>query len=288
VAERRRPLNVTSNTGARYVSVRAGASTRFSVAHHFDGARFEVTVRDFSAPAEVRARAVLAEGEMTMTGDSSAWTDVPRLYVEYVRFAPWKDFVLIALVPAANRIDVQRLAWYDDSYDKGYQGIVGVLALPGGECALVSVQRSSRLVLHDLATGAKRQSIDLGNRGGNPELELRASGQEVWATDYDTLVVVRTSDWFVVRHKRLQSAFTGTQAFVGELSFAPDAPPCLVARPFSGEVVAIDIGTLRTKAIAKLGQQPLQVAALRGGEVVARDWKTGALLRGRLKRRWLF
>jgi len=40
---------------------------------------------------------------------------------------------------------------------------------------------------------------------------------------------------------------------------------------------------------AALGRQPLEVAVLPGGpEIVARDWKTGELLRGELKRkrRW--
>ena len=34
------------------------------------------------------------------------------------------------------------------------------------------------------------------------------------------------------------------------------------------------------------GRRPLEVAALPRGEVVARDWKTGDLLRGKLERRW--
>jgi len=273
---------------ARYASLHAGTSPRFAVAHHFDGRRFEVTVREFSNPAEAVARAVVGDRETSTTGDGSAWSGLPRAYVAFLAFEPWREHVLVTLSPAASRVEVQPFAWYDESYDKPYQSVVGVLEVPGGDCALVSVQRSSGLVLHDLATGARRRSIDLGNRGGNPELALRAAEREVWATDYDTVVVVRTSDWRVRRHKRLQSAFAGTQAFIGGLAFAPDAPLCLVARPFSGDVVALDIGTLRIKYVAALGRQPLQVAALGGGAVVARDWKTGALLTGTLTRRGLF
>jgi len=40
------------------------------------------------------------------------------------------------------------------------------------------------------------------------------------------------------------------------------------------------------KSSAKVGQQPLEVVALPGGGIVARDWKTGDLLRGTLERRW--
>jgi hypothetical protein len=52
----------------------------------------------------------------------------------------------------------------------------------------------------------------------------------------------------------------------GGFSFAPDAPLCVVARPFSGDVVAVDTSTLRIKGMAKLGQEPVHVAALRDGK----------------------
>lgn len=280
------PETIPLNTGARYASLHYGGSGRFAVAHHFDGRRFEVSVRGFSAPRVVLARAVVEDGENSVAGDASAWTDVPRLYVEYLAFAPWHDFVLLRVSASTSTIEVQRLEWYGDSYDKGYQGVIGVLEVPGSGCALVSVQRSSRLILHDLETGRQRRSIDLCGRGGNGRLELRDSGKEVWASDYDTLAVVRTEDWQTLRSSRLQGAAAGTRQFIGDFSFAPDQELCAVARPFSGDVVGIDLGTLKIKHSAKVGRQPLEVVALRGGEVVARDWKTGDLLRGTLKRRW--
>ena len=60
-----------------------------------------------------------------------------------------------------------------------------------------------------------------------------------------------------------------------------------MARPFSGDVVGIDTATLKVKCTAKLGRQPLEVAALGRGAIVARDWKTGDFLRGQLTRTWL-
>ncbi len=273
-------------SGARRLSLHSSGSDRFSVAHHFDGARFEVTIRSFSSPGEVLARAVVQEGGNTLAGDISAWEDVPRLYVEHLGFAPWKDYVLIKVSPSRGRIEVQRLEWYGDGYDKAYQGVIGVLELPGDDAALVSVQRSSQLVLHDLQTGMQRRSIDLGGRRGNPRLELRNSGREVWASDYDTLVVVRRDDWRIIRSARLQGADAGTLQFIGDFSFAPDEDTCVVARPFSGDAVGVDAGTLEIRRSAKLGRQPLEVAALPRGGVVARDWKTGAVLTGTLARRW--
>jgi hypothetical protein len=274
-------------SGARYLSLHASGSDRFTVAHHFDGARFELTVRRFAEPRDVIARAEVVDGAGRLHGDAAAWRDVPRLYVEYIQAAPWKDFVLVRVLALSGRVELQPLEWYDGTYDKGYQGLVQVLAL-SDDTALVSVQRSSRLILHDLNTGQRKRSIELAGRGGNPRLTLRNSGGEIWASDYDTIVVVDTTTWRAVRSMRLQdAATTTTQQLIGDYAFAADEPQCVVARPFSGDVVAIDTTSLRTRRSARLDHQPLEVAALPGGRIVARDWKTGAVLTGTLKRRWL-
>ena len=273
-------------SGARHLSLHSSGSSHFAVAHHFDGERFELTVRVFSDPTRVLARAAVAEREMSLSGDPEVWTQVPRLYADYLRFPPWKDFVLFLVSPATGQIEVQRLAWYDDTYDKGYQGITDVLGAPDGCSALVSVQRSSQVIVHDLATGHKRGSFELAGRGGNPKLAFRSSAQEIWASDYDTMVVLDGKTWRPIRTARLQGAAGGAQQFIGDYSFGPDEGSCVVARPFSGDVVGIDPSTLRIKRRARLGRQPLEVAALTEGEVLARDWKTGDVLRGKLTRRW--
>lgn len=273
------------NSGARYVSLHTAGRENFAVAHHFDGHRFEVSVRGFADPGRVLAAAVVEDGRRELLGDASKWADVPRLYIEYLSFVPWKDYALVKVLPAAAAVEIQRLEWYDSSYDKDYQAVIDVVELPG-DCAVISVQRSSRLVLHDLQTGAQERTIDLGSRAGNPKLGLRDSGRELWATDYDTLVVVRIADWKIRKRSRLQSAFTGTQQFIGDYSFAPDGKFCAVARPFSGDIVGVNIETFKVRLFAKTGMQPLEVAALREGRVVARDWKTGGLLQGTLQPRW--
>lgn len=269
-------------SGARYLSLHSSRSDRFAVAHHFDGARFELTVRLFSDPAQVVARAAVEDGQTTVLGGPEMWDGIPRLYLESLRFEPWRDFVLLLVSPSTGQIKIQRLEWYDDTYDKGYQGVVDVLELPGERLALVSVQRSSQLILHDLETGTKARSVELAGRNGNPKLYWRRAAQEVWASDYDTLVVINAKDLRRVRSARLQSAGQGTQEFIGDYCFGPEEDDCVVARPFSGDVVGIDPSTLRITRVAKVGQQPLEAECLAGGEIVARDWKTGDMLRGRL------
>lgn len=282
----RKTETIRLGTGARYASLHHTGSTRFTIVHHFDGARVELSVRSFSSPSAVLARAVLEAGKSSLSGDASVWMDVPRLYVEYLAFEPWKDFVLLTVSPSTERVDVQRFEWYDDSYDKGYQGVIGALQLSDGASALISVQRSSRLIVHDLETGSKKSSIDLGDRGGNPRLEYRESGKEIWASDYDTLVVLRTPGLQIDRSSRLQGSAAGTQQFIGDFSFPPDQELCAVARPFNGDVIGVDLRSLKIKSSARLGREPLEVAAIGRGEIVARDWKTGDLLQGILERRW--
>ena len=114
---------------------------------------------------------------------------------------------------------------------QGYQGLVQVLAL-SDDTALVSVQRSSQLILHDLNTG-KRKALDRVSpaAAGNPRLTLRNSGREIWASDYDTIVVVDTTTWRTVRSMRLQdAATTNGRQFIGDYAFAADEPQCVVAR----------------------------------------------------------
>jgi len=272
-------------TGAQWTSLHYSGSDRFSAGHHFDFSKFEISVRPFADPGQIIARAAVSQAGNEVIGDASAWEGVPHLYFEYLKFAGWNDYVLIQLIPSERRIQLQSFEWYDSRYDKGYQGIVDVLELPGKDLALVSVSRSSRVVLHDLKTGGEKGFVDLANRMGNPKLMPRHERNEIWTTDYDTVVVVDSDSMRVRKSRRLQSAFRGSQQFVGDLAFAPDANICAVARPFNGDVVGIDGASLRIKYSAKLERQPLSVAALHDGEIVARDWKTGELLRGRLERR---
>ncbi len=275
-------------SGARYVSLYAGGSDTFSVCHHFDGARVELTVRTFSDPARVLASGSVSADGQTFGGDPQAWANVRRLYLAYLAFAPWKDFVLLLVSAATGEIEVQRLEWYDTAYDKGYQGVVDVLEIPDERAALVSVQRSSRLIVHDLATGAMKAYVDLGGRQGNPVLHWRRGAGEIWASDYDTIVVIDPRTWRRRRSARVQGAASGTQQFIGEYSFGPDDATCVVARPFSGDVVSLNASTLKVAHTAQLGRQPLEAVALSGGDVVARDWKTGDLLRGTMKPRKMF
>ncbi|MBI1825777.1 MAG: hypothetical protein HY287_12970 [Planctomycetes bacterium] len=108
------------------------------------------------------------------------------------------------------------LPWYNaEAYDLVYQGLTDVTALPGTMFVLVSVQRSSTVVVHDLNTGREAGRFDLAGRYGNPLLTV--VGNDLWTIDYDTFVRVNLSTRQVVRKVHLQSAAQGTMQFAGEL-----------------------------------------------------------------------
>ena len=269
---------IPQNTGARYASLHAADSERFIVVHHFDGARFLASVCLFSAPEVTVSSASYENGRTSLSGNEASWQGLPQLFVAYLT-QPWNDHVLVKI--QSGYVHIQRLEWYDSSYDKGYQGVIDVVALPDPRYALVSVQRSSELVVHDLETGQAKQKVSLGSQLGNPRMTLRRSGKQVWASDYDTLAIFDTDSWRLLRKKRLQSAVAGTGQFIGDYSFSADGS-CCVARPYSGDVVGVD-EHLKIRKSAKLGHQPQEAIELPNGDVIARDWKTGDLLMGRME-----
>jgi hypothetical protein len=268
---------IPQHTGARYSSLHSADNERFVIVHHFDGAKFMASVSLFSAPELTVSSVAHENGRNSLGGNADAWTGMPSLFIEFIQ-APWNDYVLIKI--DCGHVHIQRLEWYDSSFDKDYQGVMDVIALSDSRYAVISVQRSSELIVHDLETGKAHRRVTLGSQRGNPKLAFRNGGKELWATDYDTLVIVDTQTWRVLRKKRLQGAMSGTGQYIGDYSFSPDGT-CCVARPYSGDVVAVD-ERLKITKVATLGRQPMEAIELSNGDVIARDWKTGDLLTGRL------
>jgi hypothetical protein len=268
---------------AAHLSLHPGHDDHVAVAHHFEGGRFELSVHRLAEPARPLARLALERGAAAFDGDADAWARVPRHYTAQVAREGRVGFALVRLDPRRRAVDVQRLAWYEDGpYDHLYQAIVGVAEVPYADLVIVSVQRDSAPVLYDPVARRPVGSIALAGRRGNPRCCFRAAAGELWADDYDTLLCLdgRT---FRTRHaRRLQPAAERTAQFVGAFAFDRSEALCAVARPFSGDVVALDTRTFELTHVAPLGRQPLEAALLADGRVFARDWMTGDLLTGRL------
>lgn len=269
---------------ARYLSLHPGIDDHFSIVHHFDQDILEISVHSFSNPAKALAKVSLSSRGSSFEGDNKVWVKVPKSYVAYFKRPALEDFYLFLIEPIRPSAEAVVLDWYDDSYDKGYQGVIGVIEVPDEDKVIISIQRDSQPILYDLGKRKVLKKLSLAERSGNPTLRFTKDPKALWADDYDTLLRISSSDWSIQHSRRLQDAKSGCQQFIGAYSFNHDESLCTVARPFSGDVIALDTSTFEISHACILGHQPLQVSTLSDGRVYARDWKTGNLLQGQLKK----
>jgi hypothetical protein len=269
---------------AKYLSIFACKDPGlFAALHHYDGVSIRLTVHSFEDPGGRLCTIERTQDACSVQGDVTAFASAPQYYVAYFDPGHGGDYYLLQVDAAQGELRAERFAWFDDSYDHAYQGIVGVLELPSGDL-IVSIQRDSHPVMYDPATKRVVRRLSLANNSGNPTLRLAARRRELWADDYDTLLKLDLDSLTVRRSRRLQGLASGTSQFIGHWTFNENESLCLVPRPFSSDVLAISMETMKTKFVAKVEKQPFEAAFLNDDQIVARDWKTGQLLRSSLRK----
>lgn len=269
---------------ASYLSLYPGRDDLFAVVHHYDGPRLEFTAQRITAPDQVLSRILIDGRGSSFEGSQEVWQLLPRYYVAYYAQPGESNYYLFTVTGPPQTLEMQSFDWYNDSYDKDYQGIIGVTDVPGTDLVIVSVQRDSSPVLYDPSARKAVRKIQLAGRSGNPTLRFRQTASEVWADDYDTLLRLNPHDWAVMDALQLQRTDpAGIHLFIGGFAFNRDESLCAVARPYSSDVVALDTGSFRVTHHAPMENQPLDVALLSDGRVFARAWQTGDLLQSRLR-----
>jgi hypothetical protein len=211
--------------------------------------------------------------EADFSGDASLWD-----FVDPCALVPTGRETLLMHLDASNgRTSQLNLDWYwDGDYDLGYQGLVDCLTLPGREQVIVSVQRSSRLVIVDILQNKKTAEFELAGRSGNPKLQFWDENHII-TVDYDTVCLVDLRTMQMVATARLQNEINGVRCFAGDARLDRDG--VIVARPFSGDVVLLDRRDLTVIRRAVTGHQPLNAVQVSSSGVLGRDLKTGAVLR---------
>jgi hypothetical protein len=270
---------------AKHLSLHRGVDNHVAITHHHDG-DIRITIHRFPEIENVLAEVVLKSGEAEWSGSGEVWRHVPRHYTGYMKTKYWDAYALITLEGDTQTAALHEFTWFDDHYDKGYQGIVGVSEIPHTDRVLVSVQRSSMLIIYDPAARTKVGEVKLAGRAGNPQLYFRRNARELWASDYDTMVRLDWSTWRITDSRRLQSAVVGSAQFIGSFTMDAAEQICVVARPFRGDVVGIDTRTFKPTLFSDVGRQPLEATILDEKRIIARDWKTGSTLQGQLRRKW--
>ncbi len=281
----------TSLSDSRWLSIIQGTNDHFALVHHGEGNTTRVTAHSFADAAHVISSVELGNVSAALKkphraeaiwprGNSSVWAFLPKAYIVRVDTVPF----LLLVNENRDAAQLQALPWYEQSYDTMYQGILGVTEVPGSQYLLISVQRDSNPVLYDPTSGNIVKRLELAARIGNPQLFFRRGASELWASDYDTMVRVHSTTWKVLDSLKLQEGrHSMARSFIGSYCFDAEENLCAVARPFSGDVVAIDPTDFTVILRAETGAQPQDVGLLRDNYVVARDWKTGKLLQGMLK-----
>jgi hypothetical protein len=264
-----------------------GSEGHFSVWQQHQGGGYSVSVRLLSRPEVALSEVRRADAGVELVGDPHVWKHVARVYAGYEPSEGVAEpYTMLCIDPTGTSGELHRLEWFNsDRYDLDYQAVLTPVQLPSSGLVIVPVQRSSEPVVYDPERREVVGTFGLAGRYGNPTLRFLQG--DLWADDYDHLMRLDGSDWSVKATKCLQAPAAGTAQFIGDWDFTPDGGRCVVGRPFSGDVVALDASSLQVVERAQLGQEPLVAVLLSDGRVLARDWKTGNLLRGKARRlRW--
>jgi hypothetical protein len=80
---------------AKWLSLHTGNGPFFSVVHHFEDGKIQITAHSFDSPAEVLSRASIDADHRRIEGDTAAWQQLPHSYVAYYANRGGADFALI-------------------------------------------------------------------------------------------------------------------------------------------------------------------------------------------------
>jgi hypothetical protein len=267
-------------SNANYLVIRQGTDGYFSIMHNYEGARVEITVHHFSDVAKELSKSSFDHYRLKQTGEPAYWKFVSRYYVTSLNLYNNFSYHLLKIEAGSIQLDDDKIKWFSTgNYDFGYQGLTGVREY--GNELIFTVQRDGSLYRFDPAKNEIIKKVSLAGKAGNPDPVIR-DNKEIWVVDYDTLLRIDPDDWEIIKSKQLQDAANGVLQFIGQISFITDNSLCIVARPFSGDVIGLD-ENLKTRYRCKTGLQPVE-AVLMNDTVIARDWKTGEFINGKMKR----
>jgi len=258
--------------GARFLSLHAGTNGIFRVVHHHSPDQ-AISIRALREPEVELASIRFDRGHAHFLGQSELW----RLVEPAVIMKSDRQTRLLLIDALRQRTVDLDLSWFTNaSYDLGYQDLVDGITI-ADDRVLVSVQRSSDLVVIDSQLNRRIGSIRLAGGRGNPRLQRHSVGV-LLASDYDTLCRLDARSLSLLKAVQLQEpAATGAQ-FIGDYDIGPSTG--VVARPFHGDVLLVDSDSFDVLGRAMIGDQPLAICRLSESRFVTRDWKTGAVAMG--------
>lgn len=265
---------------SQYLTITEGREGYFSVVHHGTNSEINITVHHFDDPWKEYCRASFVDSTSKSFGDSTFWKFVPKHYVCGFTLSNEFNFHLLKINDGVVVLEDHKVEWYTKGdFDFMYQGLTSVTEY--GDELIFTVQRDGSLYRYSLNEDKLIGKVKLAGNYGNPQPTIK--NDEIWVSDYDT--ILRLKNWNVERVKKLQEAAKGNAQFIGSFSFNSQNDQCIVARPFSGDVIGLN-RDLKIKYTCNIGSQPLEAVLIHDDIVIARDWQSGKLLKGEMKRKW--
>lgn len=242
--------------------------------------QIEILAVRFDDLSKVRAKTSWPSGEKS--GDASAWRHLPRYWLAYE--GPGKS--------CAMRLDEEGgLRPTPLSWPVGDEGEGAPSLVRGDPCSddiIVAKHRTNDLVFCDAETGVVKQAVKLiGGARDIRSIQFHQPSQTMWVLNYDGLFRINLKTRSLEQSAQVQPAtpYEGrdekVRSWAGDFVLQPERKRICIARPFAGDVVAVDWDTLAPVAVAPTGGNPGFLAAF-GDRIVARDWRTGETLRATL------
>lgn len=269
---------------AMFTAIFQGRDHFFSILQRSADDDIEISIRRHLAPQSAIATASTSLASSSGTrvdirfqGDSDLWRFVQGAYLVYPSHLGDKRRLL--LVRGPEQENFQELPWYERDYDSVYQGIVSVTEIPDHSQVIVAIQRDSRPILYDPVYKRVVRHLQLADRAGSPKFVFRPFSDELWASDYDTLVKLDAHTLDTTSAACVQPTTAPMEKlFVGGFGFDVTGTICYVARPFSGDVLVLDADSMTERKRLRIGGSPLDLAVLKDGTVVTQEWKTGEVV----------
>jgi hypothetical protein len=193
----------------------------------------------------------------------------------------WQTFIA---TPEDSVVASYPCAWRGrNPGDRKAPGFSGVWPVPGRNELWYAVDRSDHLLVVDSRTMQDLGTVRLP-RAGCRQILFGTDGL-AFVQNFDTVAVVDTGTREVLRESRLQPPDWDDRGqkfavFIGELLLMPDGRRLCVARPFSSDIVVVDVETLEKRQSIPLRGEPLELALHpNGNDLLVREAWAGEFLR---------
>lgn len=278
-------LNVPVS-GADSITLHQGEEGYFAVMHHYQGYCVEISAHHMiENPAHPVSRIRIEGTAWLFEGQDAVWRHLPRAYTTFYtseRLSEADDHLV--LVNALQR--TAEIHKFPPFYGGDTQKcrVKSILPVPRQQTVLVEqAEDENPFVFLNTKRHKPGQRLALTLKpGSSRSYAFRERANELWVADPDyvfRLAPGLLGDWQVKKSLRLQLADSTNGRYAGDLAFCRNETACVIARPFLGDALMIDVASFTPVKRIQMDGMPRTIALLPDGRVFSRDWLPVAFLR---------